>query len=197
MVGGWLMQTSSQSDIAHTLREIAPLARRLLMELQSKKRYGDFPALLAFFDLMRRWGVAPDPDGSHCLMAGYSAGGPEISVADAIRIRAAFQVPRTSLDLRGLSVSDQELAAIPDDVTALVLKDSPITDAGIPRLLKLSGLKRLNIAGTQITDAGLVALGSLPKLEWVCANRTHATADGAQRLKAILRDAEIVIGSEP
>ena len=193
---GEMMLVSPQSDIADTLREIAPHARRLLMEVQSRKRYGDFPVMMAFLDLMRRWGADPDPDGTLRMVVGCMAEGPDISVEDAIRIRSAFQ-PVRLLDLSGLPVFDEALAVIPDVVTGLALLNAPVTDAGIPHLLRLTGLKRLNIAGTQITDNGLVALGGLHNLEWVCVNRTQVTIQGVAKLHAIRPDVEVMIGSEP
>jgi hypothetical protein len=193
---GEMMLVSPQDDIADTLRDMAPHARRLLSELQHRKRYGDFPVILAFFDLMRRWGADPDPEGTLRMMAGYMAEGPDISVEDAIRIRHAFQ-PARLLDLSRLTVSDDALAVIPDAVTGLALVNAPVTDAGIPHLLRLAGLKRLNIAGTQITDEGLVALGGLQDLEWVCVNRTQVTSQGVARLNAIRPGMEVMIESEP
>ena len=113
---GEMMFVSPQSDIADTLRDMAPHARRLLTELQHRKRYGDLPVMLAFFDLMRRWGADPDPEGTLRMVAGYMAEGPEISVEDAIRIRRAFQ-PSRLLDLSRPPVSDEALAVIPNTVT--------------------------------------------------------------------------------
>lgn len=191
-----MMLFSPQSDIADTLRDMAPHVRRLLMELQHRKRYGDFPVMLAFFDLMRRWGADPDPDGTYRMIAGCMAEGPDISTPDAIRLRHAFQ-PSRLLDLRGLAVSDADLAAVPDTVTRLALVNAPVTDAGISCLLRLTGLKRLNVAGTQITDDGLLSLGGLQGLEWVCVNRTRVTTTGVERLKAIRPGVEVMIGSEP
>jgi hypothetical protein len=152
--------------------------------------------MLAFFDLMRRWGVDPDPQGTLRTVAGYMAVGPEISVEDAIRIRAAFQSPRL-LDLSRLPVSDEALAVIPETVSGLALVNALITDAGIPHLVKLTELKRLNIAGTRISDDGLVALEALPNLEWVCVNRTQVTAAGKDRLKAIRPNITVMIDAEP
>jgi len=113
------------------------------------------------------------------MIAGYLAEGPDISVEDTIRTRHAFQP--NGLDLSRLPVTDEDLAVIPDTVTGLALVNAPVTDAGIPHLLRLTGLKRLNIAGTQITDDGLVALGGLQNLELVCVNRTR---DKSRRGKA-------------
>jgi hypothetical protein len=193
--GGEMKLISAQSDIADTLRDMAPHARRLLMEVLHGKRYGDFPVMLAFFDLMRRWGADPDPDGTLRMMAGSMAEGPEISIEEVILIRCAFQ--RGQLDLSRMPVSDGDLSVVPATVTALALVNTPATDAGIPHLLRLTNLKRLNIAGTQITDDGLVALGALHSLEWVCVSRTRVTDTGVARLKADRPGLEVIIGSEP
>ena len=101
------------------------------------------------------------------------------------------------MDLSRLSVSDVALAVVPATVTGLALVDAPVTDAGVPHLLRLTGLKRLNIAGTQITDDGLVALGGLQNLEWVCVNRTRVTGTGVDRLKRTRPGVEVMIGAEP
>jgi Leucine-rich repeat (LRR) protein len=193
---GEMMLVSPQNDIADTLREMAPHARRMLLELQEKTKYSDFPVMLAFFDLMRRWGADPDPEGILRMVAGHMAKGPEISVEEAIQIRCAFQ-SRNSLKLSRLPLTDASLSVIPDTVTKLALVDTPVTDACISHLLKLTDLMRLNIAGTQITDNGLVALGDLQNLEWVCVNRTQVTTVGVKRLKVIRPNVTVLIGSEP
>jgi hypothetical protein len=190
-----MMLVSREADIADTLKDMAPHARRLLMEVLRRKRYGDFPVMLAFLDLMRRWGADPDPGGTLRMVVALLAEGPEISVEDTIRLRHAFRP--AELDLSRLPVSDGALAVVPDTVTKLALVNTPVTDAGISHLLRLTGLKRLNIAGTQITDAGLVALGGLQNLQWVCVNRTQVTTTGVDRLKGARPGVEVMIGSEP
>lgn len=193
--GGWMMLTAKDSGITHTLQEISPHIRRLLMEVMHRKRYADFPPMLAFMDLMARWGVDSDPDGVLRSIVGSMAEGPEISVEDMIRIRYAFQP--NALDLNRLPVTDECLGVIQDNVTGLGLVDTPVTDAGVSQLLRLAGLKRLNLAGTKITDDGLIALSRLVHLEWVCVNRTQVTAEGIERLKAARPGVTVLIGSEP
>ena len=193
---GVLMHISPENDIADILRDMAPHAQRLMMELHHRMRYEDFVVLLGFFDLMRRWGMDPDPQGTLRMMVGNMAYGPDLSVDDAIRIRCAFQRP-DCLDLSWLQVTDEAVAVIPDTVTGLALVNAPVTDACIPHLLRLTALKRLNVAGTRITDNGLVGLGGLPNLEWVCVNRTEVTDQGVTKLKAIRPAIEVMIGAEP
>lgn len=166
---GEMMLVSSDHDIADTLRDMSPHAGRLMMELMRQKRYADFPVMLAFFDLMRRWGADPDPSGALRMCVGSMATGPEISVEDAIRLRYAFHP--NLLDLSRLPVTNDSLAAIPADVSKLALVDTAITDDGIKFLVNLHMLSRVNLAGTKITDDGLQELGKLPNLEWVCVNR--------------------------
>jgi hypothetical protein len=155
---GEMMLISPQHEIADTLRDMAPHARRLMMELQRQKKYGDFPVMLAFFDLMRRWGADPDPSGALRMVAGSMAEGPEISIEDAIRIRYA-SYPKL-LNLSRLPITNDSLVAIPADARGLALVDTPITDEAISSLLRLQNLSRVNLAGTRITDDGLQELVS-------------------------------------
>jgi hypothetical protein len=192
---GHMMLVTPDSAIADTLEDMAPHIRRLLMELQNRKRYADFPVMLAFMDLMTRWGVDPDPGGWLRMMTGSMAEGPEIPIEDVIRLRHTFHP--NYLDLSRLPVTDDALAAIPEEVEKLVLVDAPITDAGISALMRLTRLKRANLAGTRITDLGLEALVGLADLEWVCVNRTQVTDQGVARLKASRPGLDVMIGHEP
>ena len=193
---GEMTLVSPQSDIADTLRDMAPHSRRLLLEVQDRNSYGDFLVIIRFFDMMRRWGVDPDPNGSLRMMVGSTAQGPQLSVEEAIRMRLAFQQP-TQLDLRYLPVTDEALAVVPNTVTGLALVNALVTDAGIPHLLRLTALKRLDLAGTQITDNGLLALSGLPELVWVGVSRTQVTNEGVATLNATRPNLKVMIGSEP
>ncbi len=192
---GEMMLVSPDHAIADTLRDMAPHAGRLMMEVMRQKRYADFPIMLAFFDLMRRWGADPDPSGALRMCVGSMAEGPEIPVEDAIRIRYA-SYPRL-LNLSRLPVTNDSLAAIPTEARGLALIDTPVTDEGIASLLRLQKLTRVNLAGTKITDDGLQELSKLPNLEWVCVNRTQVTAAGVDRLKEARPDVTVMIGTEP
>jgi len=194
---GEMTLVSPQHGIADTLRDMTPHARRLMTELLRLKKYGDFPVMLAFFDMMRRWGADPDPSGALRMSVGCMAEGPEISVEDAIRFRYAFHPNPNRLDLSRLPVTNDSLAAIPVDVSQLALADTSVTDEGMAQLLRLQGLSRVNLAGTKITDDGLQELAKLPNLELVCVNRTQVTAAGVDRLKGARPDVTVMIGSEP
>ena len=116
---GEMTLVSPQHDIADTLRDMAPHARWLMTELLRLKKYADFPVMLAFFDMMRRWGADPDPSGAPRMSVGCMAEGPDISVEDAIQFRYAFHPNPTRLDLSRLPVTNDSLAAIPLDVSQL------------------------------------------------------------------------------
>jgi hypothetical protein len=195
LVGGEMTLVGADTDIAGTLNEIAPHARRLMMEVLLRQKYGDFRTLAEFFDLMRRGGVDPDPSGAMPIAVGSQAQGPELTVEQAILLRHACQ-PR-GMNLRGLQVTDELLAVIPAGVSQLALVDTLVTDEGVGHLLRLQNLSRVNLAGTRITDIGLEMLSTLAHLEWVCVNRTEVTDAGVERFKAIRPNVTVVIGSEP
>jgi hypothetical protein len=190
--GSEMVLVRPEADIADTLRSMVTHARRLMFEVQFKKKYGDFPVLLAFFDLMRRWGTDPDPSGVLRQMAGVQAQGPDITVEQAIAWRHMFRA--NSLSLHGLPLTNESLASIPADVSKLALTDTVITDDGIPQLLRLQDLSRLNLAGTKITDDGLQQLGASPKLEWVSVKRTGVTPEGIDHLRRSRPD--IIVDSD-
>jgi hypothetical protein len=192
---GAMMLVSPDHAIADTLRDMSPHVCRLMMELMRQKKYADFPILLAFFDLMRRWGADPDPSGAIRMCVGSMAEGPEIPLEDVIRIRHASN-PKL-LNLSRLPLSNDSLAAIPADARGIALVDTPVTDEGVVSLLRLRDLSRINLAGTKITDDALQQLSKLPNLEWVCVNRTQVTAAGVEQLKAGRPDITVLVGTEP
>jgi len=59
---------------------------------------------------------------------------------------------------------------------------SPITDAGLAHLSKLTSLKNLGLYRTCITDAGLKHLSGLANLESLSLNKTKITGDGFEFL---------------
>ena len=59
-------------------------------------------------------------------------------------------------------------------------------------LQKLTQLKRLDLRGTQISDAGLVHLRSLGQLELLNLNWTQVSESGSQDLKRFLPTLQLV-----
>ena len=77
----------------------------------------------------------------------------------------AFELPQLRrLYLARTFVGDASLAAITRNLEVIDLEDCAITDAGVIHILKLSELRRLNLAGTRITDTGGALLGGLGNL---------------------------------
>ena len=62
---------------------------------------------------------------------------------------------------------------------------SPITDAGLAHLSKLTKLKKLGLYRTCITDAGLKHLSGLANLETLSLNRTKITGEGFEFLNKL------------
>ena len=73
----------------------------------------------------------------------------------------------------------------------LDLADTQITDAGLAHLAGLTELKTLSLDGTQITDAGLVHLKGLKGLEKLDLYSTKVTAAGVKKLQAALPKCKI------
>lgn len=189
--GAWMMSGPPSYDICTTLQDMAPHVRRLVSEIHSKKRYGDFAALVNLIQMMRKWGVDPDPGGYALLMAAHGACGPDIPDAEVIGWRWEVSRPVGGLDLRWSGISESSLALVPAETAVLSLEDLPVTDAGVSYLLRLTGLTRLNLSGTAVSDAGLDLLGSLTHLRWLGVERTSATDEGIAHLKSQLPRLEV------
>lgn len=80
---------------------------------------------------------------------------------------------------------DKELALL-DPIAAHVvwvdLARSQVTDAGAATLAKLANLERLHLENTKITDAGIAKLGALAKLEYLNLYGTKTTDAGIAKL---------------
>jgi len=187
---GIMMLGTGKDDMKPVLESMIPNVLLMLTEIMHKKRYGDFHVLIALMQLMRKWGVDPDPNGSHQQLAALMARGPEIPDEDVIRLR--YSVNSRPLDLSRLQLSSTSLAAIPECVTELTLADTPVSHEGVQQLLRLRHLLRVNLAGTGITDTGLAFLASLSSLEWINVERTEVTQDGIRLLKQTLPNIEVV-----
>jgi hypothetical protein len=86
-----------------------------------------------------------------------------------------------NLPLGGCSITDDRLKVVVSrarGIRRLDLRGSPITDAGLPSLASLHHLTVLCLDGTAISDAGLWQLRRLQKLDFLyirnCPNLTEA-----------------------
>ena len=78
-------------------------------------------------------------------------------------------------------------------VSVIFFSSSSITDAGLVHLKDLTKLERLEIQCTQITDAGLEHLKGLTSLEWLGLHYTHQiTHEGVENLHQALPNCLIV-----
>jgi hypothetical protein len=92
-------------------------------------------------------------------------------------------------DAAGIDAHGQMTDAMLEDVSrighmrSLRLGGSrSVTDAGIGRLARLSGLRHLDLSGTGVTDRGLEVLRMLPELETVSLAWTQVTDAGVAHL---------------
>lgn len=71
------------------------------------------------------------------------------------------------------------------ELTSLYLTQTPTTDVDLEPLKELP-LRSLGLGGTKISDAGLVHLEALNKLEYLVLQNTAVSAPGIARLQQIL-----------
>jgi len=103
------------------------------------------------------------------------------------------QIACLHVDFHKRTVSDnvlERLAKLPR-IGALILDDTPITDAGLARLKGLRQLQKLSLDNTRITDAGLEHLTGFTQLEWLGIENTKVTAEGVKKLQKALPKCEI------
>jgi hypothetical protein len=68
-------------------------------------------------------------------------------------------------------------------IERLNLDKCPITDAGIPKLASLTGLKWIHLGGTAITDTGLAELKNLEPIKETIVTKTETTQEGIEKLR--------------
>jgi len=124
--------------------------------------------------------------------------GQDLSEADAIaKLRAAgalvLEIAQNDnrLDVSFLSAQGK----VTDDVIApvqfiprlahLILRATEITDAGLPAVGKAAGLVRLHLEKTKVTDAGLAHLKPLANLEYLNLYSTEITDSGLAHLESL------------
>jgi hypothetical protein len=81
----------------------------------------------------------------------------------------------------------------PEDVIALYLSLSGITDAGLKELKEFGNLKELEIAGTNIDDQGLKQLKDFKHLEHLQLFDTQITDGGLKYLKEMKQLRRVVL----
>ena len=73
----------------------------------------------------------------------------------------------------------------------LILSDTRITDQGLAKLAALKSLKTLQLNGTKVSDAGLASLKEMKSLETLQLQDTQATPQGIEELKKALPNCQI------
>lgn len=76
------------------------------------------------------------------------------------------------------------LAPIAQHIVWVDLARSQITDAGADTLVKMVNLERIHLENTKVSDAGLAKLGALQKLEYLNLYGTKITDGGIAKLSA-------------
>lgn len=72
-------------------------------------------------------------------------------------------------------------------ITTVGLRNTQVTDAGLLHLTGVTKLNVLDLDNTQVTDAGLSHLKGLTKLEWLYLHNTQVTDAGLLHLKGLTK----------
>ena len=99
----------------------------------------------------------------------------------------------TSVDLTGLDISDDSLAAVKrfTDLGWLHLNNTQITDAGLVHLKGLTNLQTLFLGNTQISDAGLEHLKGLTNIGLLYLRNSRVTEEGVKKIQRALPNCKI------
>ncbi len=100
------------------------------------------------------------------------------------------------LKLGDTPIGDATLAQVSrmSNLQKLHLEQTRITDAGLHTLTGLTHLEYLNLYGTAISDAGLRELAGLPALRTICLWQTKTTESGIAALRKARPNLEIIGG---
>jgi uncharacterized membrane protein len=77
------------------------------------------------------------------------------------------------------------LSGIREQLLVLDLAGTDLSDAGCSPLSELPNLRRLNLTDTRITDAGLTRLATLTELEVLNLNGTYITGNGLRAIASV------------
>jgi len=103
-----------------------------------------------------------------------------------------------ALNLARTKVTDAGLAALEPlkNIRRLHLENTKIGDAGLTHLKGLTTLEYLNLYGTQVTDSGLEQLAGLKNLKALYLWQTKVTPAGVEKLKKSLPKCDVNVGWE-
>jgi hypothetical protein len=103
------------------------------------------------------------------------------------RLADLVSIPLRQLHLERGQISDfgvEKLSQI-QSLTAVRLRDCPLTDRGMQHLAACVGLDDINLPQAQCTDVGLQQLTRLPKLRYLRFSSPHVTERGLCQLAEI------------
>ena len=136
--------------------------------------------------------VLPLAQGINLLDVSFLAGADKVTDAQLADLAPTAQQVY-ALNLANTKITDAGLAAIASlpNLRVLHLEKTPVGDAGLVHLKGLAGLEYLNLYGTQVTDAGLAHLEGLKNLKNVYLWQSKVTDAGADKLRKALPNAKI------
>jgi hypothetical protein len=118
--------------------------------------------------------------------AAFRANHPDVMTIESLLGRIAAESSVKSLDLNGVSVTDEGLGPIGKmrSLEQLIIAEgSPVTDAGVAHLAHLGNLREVRIPRSRISDDSLILLSGLPSMENLSLEGNHFTDRGLTGLQ--------------
>jgi len=137
--------------------------------------------------------------GSNRLVVNFAAIAPDLTDSRAEALLAPVTQQVTGLSLARSSVTDDiaELLATMPHLRRLDLRGTALTDAGLGLLGGHAGLEELVLAQTRLTDAAVETLRRLPNLRRVHLWRSGMSQSAVAALGTLRPEMEIITGEEP
>jgi Leucine-rich repeat (LRR) protein len=137
--------------------------------------------------------IQPVFPGSPLISAGFPSNQGRTGTAD-VRGLLCCAENVAALDLGRTRITDEALAAVSNmpRLVKLDLRQTNITDVGISHLAGLDNLRSLNLFSTKVTDASVDTIAKLKRLETVYLWQAKLSAAGVKRLRDLRPDLRVV-----
>jgi len=137
--------------------------------------------------------IQPVFPGSPLLSVGFPSNQGRTGTAD-VRGLLPCAENVAALDLGRTRITDEAVATVADmpRLVKLDLRQTNITDAAIAHLAGLDHLRSLNLFSTKVTDASVDTIAKLKRLETVYLWQTKLSAAGVKRLRELRPELRVV-----
>src|SRR5579872_6105606 len=118
------------------------------------------------------------------------------AAVDEIRlIRGHYETLKRGPNWLRECIGDDWMLAVDDEINSIDLSGTAITDAGLVHISRLPKLQELHLDGTHIGDSGLAHLNDLTSLEILSLSGTRISDSGLANLKCLARLVRLILSN--